>query len=64
MGFDLSFPVVADHELLMLFVCCHATGAELCPYVTVVSKDGCYTANPKNMVLTNQERRRLRLRHY
>jgi glycosyltransferase involved in cell wall biosynthesis len=63
-GFDLSFPGVADHELLTRLVCRHAIRAELCPYVTVVYKDGGYTANPKNAVLANQERRRLRLRHY
>jgi glycosyltransferase involved in cell wall biosynthesis len=63
-GFDLSFPVVADHELLARLVSRHATRAELCPHVTVVYKDGGYTANPKNAVLANQERRRLRLRHF
>jgi len=63
-GFDLSFPVVADHELLTRLVRHHATRAELCPYVTVVYKDGGYTANPKNALLANQERRRLRLRHF
>ena len=63
-GFDLSFPGVADHELLTRLVCRHATRAVLCPYVTAVYKDGGYTANPKNVVLANQERRRLRFRHY
>jgi glycosyltransferase involved in cell wall biosynthesis len=63
-GFDVSMPVVADHELLVRLVCRHAARAVFCPYVTAIYKDGGDAAIPKNVVLANQGRRRIRLRHY
>jgi glycosyltransferase involved in cell wall biosynthesis len=63
-GFDLSVPVVADHELLVRLVCGHAARAVLCPYVTAIYKDGGYTAMPRNVLLANEGRRRIRSLHY
>ena len=63
-GFDLSVPVVADHELLVRLVCGHAARAVLCPCVTAIYKDGGYTALPRNVLLANEGRRRIRSLHY
>jgi glycosyltransferase involved in cell wall biosynthesis len=63
-GFDLSFPVLADDEMLARLVCGHGLRAELCPIVSVAYKGGGFSSTPTNVRWEFTGRRRIQERYF
>ncbi len=63
-GFDPSFRLAADHELLVRALLRHGLRARRVPFAATVYEGGGFSASPANRARLAEEQRRIRERHF